>query len=129
MVAGGTGITPFYQLIQHIQHQAPEEGHKVPELKLIYANRTSHDILLKEDIEKLAGEHRGLSVSFSIDVPEEDEHWEGHAGFIDKEYLEKEVGAPEEKKIIMFCGPPKMNEFIAQTLLELGHDESNILKY
>ena len=129
MIAGGTGITPFYQLIQHVFKQTPEAGEKIPELTLIFANRTTGDILLKEELEALANTHKGLTVLFSVDRLEEGEEWGGNVGFVDKDYLEEHVGAPGEKKLVFFCGPMPMNEFVGKALIEIGHSETNVVRY
>jgi NAD(P)H-flavin reductase len=46
MVAGGTGITPCYQIIQ-----AALNGEDGTQLSLIFGNRTVEDILLKEELD------------------------------------------------------------------------------
>lgn len=43
MICGGTGITPAFSIIKHIcQSKDPLQMH------LLYANKTSQDILLKD---------------------------------------------------------------------------------
>lgn len=44
MIAGGTGITPMYQLMDLIS-KTPSDKSKV---KLLYVNRNQDDILLKQ---------------------------------------------------------------------------------
>ena len=39
MLAGGIGITPFYSMLRHLQHQAVS-GKAVPPVTLLYGNRT-----------------------------------------------------------------------------------------
>ncbi|KAJ1507636.1 NADH-cytochrome b5 reductase [Coelomomyces lativittatus] len=51
MIAGGTGITPMYQLIQTILLTLP---HDTTQLHLIYANVSLEDILLKKELDELA---------------------------------------------------------------------------
>jgi cytochrome-b5 reductase len=50
MLAGGTGITPMLQIIRAIMKN-PNDRTKV---MLIYANVATNDILLQDDLEKLA---------------------------------------------------------------------------
>jgi len=47
MIAGGTGITPMYQLIRAIC----EDDSDNTQISLIYANNTEGDILLREEFE------------------------------------------------------------------------------
>lgn len=45
MVAGGTGITPIFQVIQYCCENEKKEDR--PGLYLLFANRTEDDILMK----------------------------------------------------------------------------------
>lgn len=49
MIAGGTGITPLYQLIRAIC----EDERDTTEISLIYANQSEEDILLRHELERL----------------------------------------------------------------------------
>lgn len=53
MVAGGTGITPIFQLLQHLMG-IPDGATKIT---LIYANETFEDILLKDQLESWAKQY------------------------------------------------------------------------
>ena len=53
MLAGGTGITPIYQVAQAILKD-PED---LTEMHVVYANRTEDDILLREELDTWAKEH------------------------------------------------------------------------
>ena len=44
MVAGGTGITPIFQIIQYACDHENEED--MPHMILLFANRTEDDILM-----------------------------------------------------------------------------------
>src|SRR5271169_1323058 len=54
MIAGGTGITPMLQIIRAILKN-PSDKTKI---SLIFANVNEEDILLREDLEKLAEEQK-----------------------------------------------------------------------
>ena len=53
MIAGGTGITPLYQIIRTVLLNAGDRTR----LSLLYANRTEADILLRGELEALAAAH------------------------------------------------------------------------
>ena len=53
MIAGGTGITPLYQIIRTVLLNAEDRTR----LSLLYANRTEADILLRGELEALAAAH------------------------------------------------------------------------
>ena len=54
-LAGGTGITPIYQLIRAIAMDPTDRT----EVRLSYANKTEEDILLREELCQLEKESRG----------------------------------------------------------------------
>lgn len=125
-IAGGTGITPFYQILQEVRYS--DEPEKRPKINLIFANRTQADILLKDELTDLA-KINIVDVTFTVDSIKEGEEWEGHVGYLNKDVLEKHVSKPNPEHGILFCGPPPMNEFVSKTLAELGHSAENIIKY
>jgi len=125
MIAGGTGITPFYQLIQNVINS---EDSSAPKLNLIFANKTIDDILLRESLEALAAEGK-IDLTLTVDQIEDDESWENHVGFLTKELLEVQLAAPGDEHLVMYCGPPPMNDHVRQALLDIGHAENNVVKY
>lgn len=50
MLAGGTGITPMYQVIKAVLNNPSDKT----ECSLVYANQTLEDILLKDEVGGLA---------------------------------------------------------------------------
>jgi len=66
MVAGGTGITPMYQIIRTVLRN-PEDR---TQLRLLYASRTEQDILLREELDQLAADHPDrLIVQYVVEKP------------------------------------------------------------
>ena len=53
MIAGGTGITPMYQVMKEILSNESD----TTELRLLYANQTEGDILIREEMEALQAAH------------------------------------------------------------------------
>lgn len=122
MVAGGTGITPCYQLIQYIATH-PEE--KV-ELFLIYGNRTENDILLKRSLDYYV-RTAGLKLFYILDTPPQT--WTGGAGYVTQEILETHLPAPGPDVFIVHCGPPPMNISVRKSLQAIGHLPQAIFKF
>lgn len=54
MIAGGTGITPMYQVIKAVLKQADDDT----QLSLLYANQSPDDILLFEELQEMAKDAR-----------------------------------------------------------------------
>lgn len=61
MLAGGTGITPMYQLLRHIFESSLTPK---PTVHLLFSNRTAADTLLGDELRAMAAEHPSLKVEF-----------------------------------------------------------------
>jgi NAD(P)H-flavin reductase len=62
LIAGGTGITPPYQVIQAM-HLA---GDKSCDVKFLYSNKTLDDILLGDELTKIDTEADNITVRHTI---------------------------------------------------------------
>lgn len=68
MIAGGTGITPMLQLIRHIAKDSSDHT----KLKLIFANQTEKDILVRKELEEVAQNHPDqFELWYTLDTPGE----------------------------------------------------------
>lgn len=83
MIAGGTGITPMLQIIRAIQ-RGRASGDKT-EVDLIFANVNKEDILLKEDLDELVAQDKGIRVYHVLNNPPE--KWDGGVGFVTAEMI------------------------------------------
>ncbi|KAK9122481.1 hypothetical protein Sjap_012083 [Stephania japonica] len=116
MLAGGSGITPMFQVARAILED-PEDSTK---LHLIYANVTFDDILLKEELDTLASNYPGhFKVYYVLNQPPEE--WNGGVGFVSKEMIQEHCPAPANDIKILRCGPPPMNKAMAAHLDGLGY--------
>jgi cytochrome-b5 reductase len=116
MVAGGTGITPMYQVIRAICEDEEDET----EVSLVYANRGEEDILLREELEALAERYPGkLKVWYMLDLPPEG--WAYGAGFVTGSVLRERMPSPGEGSKVMLCGPPGMVNAAKGMLVEMGY--------
>lgn len=122
LLAGGTGITPVFQLIRRVF-----EDHADPvKLSLIYANKTESDILLRDELEELENEYSDrISIWYTLDLPPPS--WRFSSGFITKDMIEKHLPPPGPETLVLCCGPPPMVENACiKNLLALGHDKQDI---
>lgn len=139
MIAGGTGITPMLQVIRRIFHE--ESADKNTKVTLLFGNQTENDILLKEELDKIAKEHPDrFKVVYALDKAPEG--WTGVSGYITKEVVEANLpSANEPDTVIMVCGPPAMVKSVAGPknrmeqgevdgiLKELGYAKENVFKF
>lgn len=109
MIAGGTGITPMYQVIRYI-FKHPEDKTKIT---LVFGNLTQEDILLKEKFDELENTYpQRFRVYYVLDNPPEG--WEQGKGYITKDLLKTVLPEPKEENIKLFvCGPPGMYKAIS----------------
>ncbi|KAI9933195.1 hypothetical protein ASPWEDRAFT_114552 [Aspergillus wentii DTO 134E9] len=119
MIAGGTGITPMYQLIRAIC----EDDTDTTEISLIYANRTEEDILLRDELETFAKRYpHNVKIWYMLDQPSE--NWAYGKGYVTQAVMgEKLPGASADTKI-MLCGPPGMVNAAKKGLVGLGFEAS-----
>nr|VDD23523.1 unnamed protein product [Brassica oleracea] len=114
MLAGGTGITPIYQVIQSILSDPEDET----EMYVVYANRTEDDILVREELEGWANKHKErLKVWYVVEIAKEG--WNYSTGFITEDVLREHVPEGlEGESLALACGPPPMIQFALQPNLE-----------
>ncbi|PSR99979.1 Nitrate reductase [Actinidia chinensis var. chinensis] len=123
MMAGGTGITPMYQVIQAILRD-PEDD---TEMFLVYANRTEDDILLWDELDSWAAKHERLKVWYVVGETLR-EGWKYSVGFITETILREHIPGPSDDTLALACGPPPMIQFAVQPNLEkMGYDLKNSL--
>ena len=103
MLAGGTGITPMLQIIRAILKNP--EDHTI--VTLIYANVTTGDILLREDLEHFADQYPDKFKLFLV-VEKPLDTWTGGIGFITEAMVKEHCPTPATDIKILICGPPPM---------------------
>lgn len=136
MISGGTGITPMFQLIRAIC----EDKSDSTEVRLIYANRSESDILMRKALDRFSKESGGqFQVYYMLDKPEPG--WKGGVGYCTKETIQEHLPAASNGKHskhclpsgctgadhcadtkILLCGPPGMVNASKKNLVQLGFE-------
>lgn len=123
MIAGGTGITPMLQVVRAIVRGRPRNGgNDKTEVDLIFANVNPEDILLKEDLDKLAQEDDGFRVHYVLNNPPE--KWDGGVGFVSADMIKAKLPAPASDMKICICGPPPMVSAMKKATESLGYEKA-----
>jgi cytochrome-b5 reductase len=118
MVAGGSGITPMFQVIRAVC----EHDRDTTEITLIYANRTEQDILLREELDTFARRYpKNFKVHYMLDNPPED--WKFGSGYVTQELIEEKLPKPSADNKVMLCGPPGMVNAAKRSLVNLGFEQ------
>ncbi|XP_044474576.1 nitrate reductase [NAD(P)H]-like [Mangifera indica] len=121
MLAGGTGITPIYQVAQAILKDTEDET----EMYVVYANRTEDDILLKEQLDEWAKKYDRFKVWYVIKESVR-EGWQYSLGFITEDIMREHLPEGSDDVLALACGPPPMIQFAVQPNLEkLNYDIKN----
>ncbi|MCR5072292.1 MAG: iron-sulfur cluster-binding domain-containing protein [Clostridiales bacterium] len=107
-LAGGVGITPFVSMAKEIAH-----GTMDADLTILYGSVASNDIILKDTLDTLEGEHVHVINAISGDEPE----WAGERGFLSAELIRKY--APDDASYFI-CGPQVMYQFLRSEISKLG---------
>ncbi|KAF5382986.1 hypothetical protein D9757_006367 [Collybiopsis confluens] len=103
MIAGGTGITPMYQLIR----SSIWDHSDATTINLIYANVNEEDILLRDELEHLHHNSAGrFNIFYVLNNPPPG--WKGGVGFVTKEQVAHYMPSQEKNCKILMCGPPPM---------------------
>lgn len=103
LILGGSGITPGYQLICRILETVDDPT----EIRVIDANKSETDILLREQMDRLQKEHgKQFTITHVLSHPSDD--WKGLKGHVDADIIRKYSFEPKEGTAVFLCGPPTM---------------------
>ncbi|CAH1428905.1 unnamed protein product [Lactuca virosa] len=124
MFAGGTGITPIYQVMQAILKD-PEDD---TEMYVVYANRTEDDILLRQELDAWACKYNERVKVWYVVSKSIREGWKYSEGFITEEVMREHIPKASKDTLALACGPPPMIQFAINPNLEkMGYDIKNSL--
>lgn len=105
-IAGGAGVTPFIAILKQLE----KEG-KIAHNKLIFANKTTADIIDEKHFEELLGKN-------FINILSDEENEKYAHGFVNAEFIKKYTDAQAEYYYI--CGPDPMLNAVQKQLHSLG---------
>lgn len=112
-IAGGAGVTPFIAILRMLADRGELSGHR-----LIFANKTEADIILREEFDAM----EGLETIYVLS----DENKDGFEhGRIDKDFLKKHISDFDQHFYV--CGPDEMVESINEALKDLGAEADELV--
>ena len=121
-IAGGIGITPFISMLRDLADRGFDR-----QVRLIWGNRHERDIVYREEIDALSAVHPQFKL---IHILSEQEDWEGEAGFLSPELLQRVLDFHADTQYFI-CGPAVMNELVVQFLMDfnIAHDKIHTEKF
>jgi ferredoxin-NADP reductase len=119
LVGGGSGVVPLMAILRH--RAATDNG--VP-TRLLYSSRTADDIIYRDELGRLA-------VDGTVDVRltltrTQPPDWTGYRRRIDESMLAEVAWPPLGHPLVYVCGPTRLVETVASTLVALGHDPARV---
>ena len=113
-IAGGAGITPFVSIIRDL-----EAHNAIGDNKIIFANKTRDDIILKYELEHILG--KNFINILSDEVTDDYAH-----GYINEDFLKEHI--TDFNKYFYLCGPYPMMKAVEEILSGFHVDEKLIIK-
>jgi len=113
-IAGGAGVTPFIAIMKDLAEKGKLQGNK-----LLFANKTSRDIILEEQFEEWLGDD-------FINILSREETEKHAFGHIDKKFLREHID--DFYQYFYLCGPPEFMEVVEKALKELGMPREKLVK-
>lgn len=113
-IAGGAGVTPFIAILKEL-----EKENRIGNNKLIFANKTSKDIILEEKFNSLLGNN-------FVNVLSEDKHPKYEHGYITEELIRKHTVG--EAQYFYLCGPELMMQAMEKHFATLGIVKNRVVK-
>ncbi len=113
-IAGGSGITPFLSILRDLHRKGRTGGNK-----LIFANRSEKDIILKGELEEILGDN-------FINILSEEKNDRYEHGFITRELVEKVAAGADGYYYL--CGPPPMMQALEDILAGMNVGSGKIVK-
>ncbi|KAJ2674704.1 hypothetical protein IWW42_001550 [Coemansia sp. RSA 1085] len=103
MIAGGTGIAPMFQLIDHVMGQDSKT-----QISLLYGSQSESDIIYRRQLDDLAKQHSDrLALTYLVD--QEPASKDTQLGRPDANSISRFVeGFDKSRDVVLVCGPDPM---------------------
>ncbi|KAH9260192.1 hypothetical protein BASA81_001361 [Batrachochytrium salamandrivorans] len=119
LIAGGTGLTPFLQLVRTILRNSEKDSTNI---HLLSCNSTLQDVFLRKELENL--QHcfpERFHVWFTISQPPSSS-WPYSVGRISHELIQNQyANLPQATTLVSICGPPAFLDAAQSAISGFAH--------
>jgi ferredoxin-NADP reductase len=116
LVAGGSGIAPLMAMIRHRAATGSDVS-----TRLLYSSRSWEEIIYRAELSQLAAADSTLQVVHTL-TRSQPPAWDGYRRRIDEAMLAEVAWPPDAHPLVYVCGPTRLVEAAASTLVTLGHE-------
>jgi len=120
LVGGGSGVVPLMAMLRY----RAEVGRDVP-ARLLYSSRSWDEVIFREELTLLDNADPALDVIHTL-TRGQPLGWTGYQRRIDAAMLREVAWSPGERPLVFVCGPTRLVETVASTLVTLGHAPERI---
>jgi len=120
LVSGGSGVAP---LMAMIRRRAVAGSHVAT--RLLYSSRSFEEIIYEKELARLANADELLQVSHTL-TRAQPPGWSGYQRRIDEAMLADVAWPPAARPLAYICGPTRLVESVATSLVALGHEPTRI---
>eukprot|EP01006_Ploeotia_vitrea_P011048 TRINITY_DN29478_c0_g1_i1.p1 TRINITY_DN29478_c0_g1~~TRINITY_DN29478_c0_g1_i1.p1 ORF type:complete len:274 (+),score=28.48 TRINITY_DN29478_c0_g1_i1:30-851(+) len=117
MLAGGSGITPMYQIMRAIKQNSSDKC----KCSLLNGNITVDDIILRKELDTMSSDQFDI---FNV-LNNPPEGWEQGSGFISQDHMKPRFPPPGPRMKILVCGPPPMIKAMEPHLKAMGYTKEH----
>ena len=119
LVGGGSGVAPLMAMIRH----RAAVGNHIP-TRLLSSSRSFEEIIYREELDHLAGDET-LEVVHTL-TRSQPPGWTGYGRRIDEAMLAEVAWPSAARPLAYVCGPTRLVEAVASTLVGLGHEPARV---
>eukprot|EP01024_Parvocaulis_polyphysoides_P071023 TRINITY_DN8807_c0_g1_i5.p6 TRINITY_DN8807_c0_g1~~TRINITY_DN8807_c0_g1_i5.p6 ORF type:complete len:139 (+),score=21.27 TRINITY_DN8807_c0_g1_i5:44-418(+) len=124
MIAGGTGITPMYQVIKAILKNSQDKT----KISLLFSNRTEEDILLRQELDEFAIENPKFRVYYTLS--QTPKSWKFGRGHVNLQMMRNNLFRASEDSVVLLSGPVPMLEGVCYpNLQKFGFKTDSIITF
>jgi len=120
LVGGGSGVVPLMAMIRY-----RAATHSQVPARLLYSSRTWDEVIFREELTLLDNADPALDVIHTL-TRGQPLGWTGYQRRIDMVMLREVAWSPADRPLVYVCGPTRLVETVASTLVTLGHAPERI---